>query len=86
MYGTSVFYFILNSIVSSTFFFPFRLLILSMLFFHLLVTFFSPNQIFQQKQLFPNQAFVNSSGLLIFCREKSKILRDFQEQIRGKIG
>ena len=27
-----------------------------------------------------------SSGLLIFCRKRSKISRDFQGQIRGKIG
>ena len=27
-----------------------------------------------------------NSGLLIFCGKKSKILRDFQGQIRGKIG
>ena len=76
MYGTSVFYFILNSIVSSTSFFPFRLLILSMLFFHLLVTFFSPNQIFQQKRLFPKQAFVISlCNLILFLAVHFSLLK-----------
>ena len=27
-----------------------------------------------------------STGLLIFCEKKSKVSRDFQRQIRGKIG
>ena len=57
-------------------FVPFRLLILSMLFFHLLVTFFSPNQIFQQKRLLPNQAFVISlCNLILFLAVHFSLLK-----------
>ena len=33
-----------------------------------------------------NTPFLPHTGLLIFCGKKSKISRDFQGQIRGKIG
>ena len=35
---------------------------------------------------FDDISVVYKTGLLIFCGKKSKILRDFQGQIRGKIG
>lgn len=47
-----------------------------MLFFHLLVTFFSPNQIFQQKRLLPNQAFVISlCNLILFLAVHFSLLK-----------
>ena len=54
-------------------FVPFRLLILSMLFFHLLVTL---HQIFQQKRLLPNQAFVISlCNLILFLAVHFSLLK-----------
>ena len=37
-------------------------------------------------KFYTSASLVLKSGLLVFRRKKSKISRDFQEQIRGKIG